>query len=140
VPVLILAAAFDVPIALDGVQEIYLRTPEPRRMFVLRRADHEHFADDVLASHEKVRAMTFAGEAARMPAAMLPASELCGEKESHAFTRGLTLAHLDASLRDDPAAAAFLAGRAVAELAARHIDGYAYLPEHRETAGAQVAQ
>lgn len=52
VPLLILTGDRDVPVPLDGVQEIFGRAPEPRRMFVLRRADHEHFADDVEGSHE----------------------------------------------------------------------------------------
>jgi dienelactone hydrolase len=128
VPVLILAGDCDVPISLEAVQDVYARAPEPRQMFVLRRADHEHFADDVVANHEKVRSMTFAGDAAWMPAAMLPAAELCGEEESHAFTGGLALAHLDAVLRADRAAAEFLARQPEAELRARAIDAYEYQP------------
>jgi dienelactone hydrolase len=52
VPLLILAGDRDVPVPLDGVQEIFRRAPEPKQMFVLRRADHQHFADDVEGSHE----------------------------------------------------------------------------------------
>ena len=64
VPLLILAGDRDVPVPLDGVREIFGRVPQPKRMFVLRRADHEHFADDVEASHEALRAMTLPGQAA----------------------------------------------------------------------------
>ena len=64
VPLLILTGDRDVPVPLDGVQEIFGRAPEPKRMFVLRRADHEHFADDVEGRHEALRAMTLPGEAA----------------------------------------------------------------------------
>lgn len=64
VPLLILAGDRDVPVPLDGVQEIFGRAPGPKQMFVLRRADHEHFADDVEASHEALRAMTLPGKAA----------------------------------------------------------------------------
>jgi dienelactone hydrolase len=124
VPVLILAGDCDVPCPLEGVQEVFERSPEPKRMFVLRRADHEHFADDVEASHEALRAMTRPGDAAWMAAAMLPASELCSAEDGHSFSRGLTLAHLDATLAEDPAAAEFLSRDAEHALAARGIDGY----------------
>jgi hypothetical protein len=48
----------------------------PSIQFVLRGADHQHFADDVEGSHEALRAMTLPGEAAWMTAAMLPMSQL----------------------------------------------------------------
>jgi dienelactone hydrolase len=126
VPVLILAAGCDVPTPLDGVQEVFTRAPEPKRMFVLRRADHEHFADDPETKHEALRAMTLPGEAAWMTAAMLPASELCPGEDGHTFTRGLALAHLDAALRGSAAAEEFLASRAESALAARGIDAAEY--------------
>jgi len=126
VPVLILTGDCDVPVPLDGVQEIFERAPEPKHMFVLRRADHQHFADDVEANHEALRAMTLPGEAAWMTAAMLPASELCPGEHGHVFTRGLALAHLDASLRGDAAAAGFLAEDAERALAVRGIDAVEY--------------
>ncbi len=128
VPVLILAAERDVPTPLDGVQEVFTRAPEPRRMFVLRRADHEHFADDPEASHEALRAMTLPGEAAWMTAAMLPVSELCPGEHGHTFARGLALAHLDAALRGSAAAEDFLASRAERALAARGVDAAEYRP------------
>jgi dienelactone hydrolase len=126
VPVLLLTGDCDVPVPLEGVQEIFGRAPEPKRMFVLRRADHEHFADDVEARHEQLRAMTLPGEAAWMSAAMLPASELCPGEHGHVFTRGLTLAHLDHWLRDNDAAAEFLATGAGRALADRGVDAYEY--------------
>jgi dienelactone hydrolase len=125
-PVLILAAELDVPIALDGVQDIFRRAPEPKQMFVLRRADHAHFADDVEASHERLRAMTLPGEAAWMTAAMLPASELCPGEDAHRFARGLTLAHLDVSLLASAVAGEFLAAGTSPALAASGLDAYEY--------------
>jgi len=122
VPVLILTGDCDVPVPLDGVQEIYARAPEPKRMFVLHGADHQHFADDVEASHEAFRAMTLPGEAAWMTAAMLPISELCPGEHGHLFACGLTLAHLDSALRGDALAQEFLASRAEVALAARGVD------------------
>ena len=122
VPVLYLAAEDDVPIPLDGVRELFDRTPGATRMFVLRRADHQHFIDDVEGEHEALRAMTLPGDAAWIPAAMRPMSELCPAAQAHDFVRGLTLAHLDATLRGSHAAQRFLAAGADAALAARGVD------------------
>jgi dienelactone hydrolase len=126
VPIMILAGDCDVPVPLEGVQEIFTRAPEPKRMFVLRRADHQHYADDVEASHEALRAMTLPGEAAWMTAAMLPASELCPGEHGHLFARGLALAHLDSALRGDTAAQDFLARGAQRALAARGVTAAQY--------------
>jgi hypothetical protein len=128
VPMLILAGDRDVPVPLDGVQEIFGRAPEPKRMFVLRRADHQHFADHVEASHEALRAMTLPGEAAWMTAVMLPISQLCPGEHGHTFARGLSLAHLDAVLRGNDAAERFLADGAESALAARDVEAAQYHP------------
>jgi hypothetical protein len=128
VPLLILTGDRDVPVQLDGVQEIFGRAPEPKRMFVLRRADHEHFADDVEGSHEALRAMTLPGEAAWMTAAMLPMSQLCPGEHGHVSARGLSLAHLDAVLRGNDAADRFLAAGAESALAARGVQAVQYQP------------
>ncbi len=122
VPTLYLAAEDDVPIPLAGVRELFDRTPAPKRMFILRRADHQHFLDDVEGTHEALRAMAFPGAAAWIPAAMRPIGELCSGELAHVFVRGLTLAHLDATLRGSAAAERFLAGDVEAELAARGVE------------------
>ena len=122
VHVLYLAAEDDVPIPVDGVRELFDRTPGPRRMFVLRRADHQHFLDDVEGEHEALRAMTLPADAAWITAAMRPMSELCPGAQAHDFVRGLTLAHLDATVRESHAAERFLATGADAALAARGVD------------------
>jgi predicted dienelactone hydrolase len=127
VPALYLAAADDTPIPLDGVRELFGLTPEPKRMFVLQRADHQHFIDDVEAEHEAVRAMSFPGEASWIPAAMRPITELCSGEQAHLFVRGLTLGHLDAALRGSQPAEHFL-DRAATELAARGVEAVAYSP------------
>jgi dienelactone hydrolase len=127
VPTLYLAAEDDVPIPLDAVTELMSRTRASRRMFVLRRADHQHFLDDVEAEHEALRAMSLPGEAAWIPGAMRPIAELCPGEHAHLFVRGLTLAHLDATLRRSEAAGEFLDGDVVAELAARGVA--AFTPE-----------
>jgi dienelactone hydrolase len=128
VPLMILTGDRDVPVPLDGVQEVFGRAPAPKRMFVLRRADHEHFADDVEGSHEALRAMTLPGEAAWMTAAMLPISQLCPGEHGHISARGLSLAHLDAVLRGNDAADRFLAAGAESALAARGVQAVQYHP------------
>lgn len=124
IPALYLAAEDDVPVPLDGMRELFGRAPAPKRMFVLRRADHQHFVDDIASEHEAVRAMTLPGEAAWLPAAMRPAADLCPAGQAHQFTRGLALAHLDAALLGSQAASRFLASDVGAELAARGIDAF----------------
>lgn len=96
--------------------------PATKRMFILRRADHQHFVDDVEASHEELRAMTLPGAAAWIPGAMLPISQLCSGAQAHLFVRGLTLSHLDAALRRSEAAERFFCSDVQSELAARGVD------------------
>jgi dienelactone hydrolase len=126
VPLLILTGDRDVPVPLKGVQEIFRRAPDPKRMFVLRRADHQHFADDVEANHEALRATALPGEAAWMTAAMLPISQLCPREHRHTFARGLSLAHLDAVMRGNVVAERFLADSAESALAARGVVAVSY--------------
>lgn len=128
VATLYLAAEDDRPIPPANVADLFDRTPAPRRMFILRRADHQHFVDDVEHAHEAVRAMSLPGEAAWIPRSMRPISELCSGQEAHAFVRGLTLAHLDATLRRHDDARRFLDGDVEAELAARGVEALAYHP------------
>ncbi len=127
VPTLYLAAENDVPIPLDGVHELFDRTPLPKRMFILRRADHQHFIDNVEEAHEAVRAATFPAEAAWIPAAMRPIAELSSGEQAHTFVRGLTLAHVDSTLRQMKAADRFLSSDVEADLAARGVEAFVKL-------------
>lgn len=126
VPTLYLAAENDIMIPLAGVNELFDRTPSSKRMFILRRADHQHFVDDVEAEHEAIRAASFPGDAAWIPAAMQPIDQLSSGEQAHVFVRGLTLAHLDATLRGSEGASRFLAGDVVGALAARGVEAIAY--------------
>jgi predicted dienelactone hydrolase len=110
VPTLIIAAENDTSIPLAGVREVFERTPEPKRMVILPRADHLHFMDNVEQLHESVRNMAFPGDLAWLPNEMLPIGELCSGEEAHRVTRGLTLAHFDAVLKGSEEARRFLAG------------------------------
>ena len=122
VPTLYLAAGDDTMVPAAAVAELLDRTPSPKQMFVLRRADHQHFVDDVEGEHEALRAMSLPGDAAWIPAAMRPIAELASAAQAHLFVRGLTLAHLDASLRHSEGAQRFLGGDVEAELAARGVE------------------
>jgi hypothetical protein len=128
VPTLYLAAEDDVPIPLDRVTELHDRTHGSKRLYILRRADHQHFVDDVEGAHEGLRAMSFPGDAAWIPAAMRPMAELSTGEQAHDFLRGLSLAHLDATLRDNDAAARFLDGDVAAALGARGVEAIAPRP------------
>ena len=98
VPTLFLVAERDRFTPLAGQYELFDRTPSSRRMFILRDADHEHFGDHI----EDQRA--------------------CSAEAAHSFTRGLSLAHLDAVLKDNPAARRFLARDAASALRERGIN------------------
>jgi predicted dienelactone hydrolase len=126
VPTLYLAAENDVPIPLEGVIELFDRTPASKRLFILRRADHQHFLDNVAEMHESLRAMELPEEAAWIPAAMLPIGELSSGAQAHLFMRGLTLAHFDATLRGIEGAERFLAGDVEGELARRGVEAIAH--------------
>jgi predicted dienelactone hydrolase len=122
VPVLYLVADNDVCLPLAGMHELFDRTPAPRRMIILRRADHMHFMDNVEEMHESVRNMTFPEELSWIPREMRPIAELSSGEQAHVFVRGLTLAHMDATLKQTPEARRFLEDDVVGELAARSVE------------------
>jgi predicted dienelactone hydrolase len=122
IPTLYLVAENDVPLPLDGMYELFERTPSAKQMVILRRADHYHFLDNAEEIHETVRAMTFPANLAWMTEEMRPISELCSGEQAHLLVRGLTVCHMDATLRQREEARRFLAGDIAAELAARGVD------------------
>lgn len=124
---LYLVAEADVFLPIAGMYELFERTPGARQMVVLRHADHLHFLDKVERRHEKTRAMTFPPEAAWIPREMRPIAELCSGEEARRFVRGLAVAHLDATLKGNPAAHRLLHEDLPRTLAANAIDAY----EHR---------
>jgi hypothetical protein len=97
-------------------------------MVTLRRADHQHFVDDVEGSHETARSMPMPAAARWIQQATRPITELCPGDQAQTFVRGLTLAHLDATLREILAAQRFLAGDLEAELAARGVKAILHRP------------
>jgi dienelactone hydrolase len=128
VPTLYLVAENDVPLPLSGMFELFDRTPATKQMFILRRADHLHFIDNVEEQHEKFRAMQFPPAYSWMQREMRPIAELCSGEQAHSFIRALALSHLDAFLKQDADARRFLAGNVEAELASRSIAAIAHKP------------
>ena len=128
VPTLYLAAENDVSLPLDGMCELFARAPETKQMLILRRADHLHFMDNVEEVHETVRTMPWTGELDWIPKEMRPIAELCSGDQAHVFARGLTLGHMDATLRRQDEARRFLAGDLAGELAARGVDAIVHEP------------
>jgi predicted dienelactone hydrolase len=122
VPTLYLVAEGDTSLPLAGMYELFARTPATKRMVVLRRADHAHFMDQVAQLHDMFRTMPDAGELASIQKDMRPMAELCSEEQAHLFVRGLTLCHLDATLRCHGGAHALLHGNIVVELARRGVE------------------
>ena len=104
------------------MHELLARTPSARkRMVVLRNADHMHFCDRVEEVHELFRLMPHDPLFREYQAAIPPIDELCPGEHGYLINRGLGLAHMDAHVRDDERAAAFLAGDLEGALAARGV-------------------
>jgi dienelactone hydrolase len=103
VPTLFLVAERDRFTPLSGMVELYDRTPSSKQMLVLRHADHDHFGD-----HIEV--------------------ELCPRHHAHLFTRGLALAHLDATLKSSAAARHFMADDPARVLRAYGVDAFSRAP------------
>ena len=99
VPTLYLVGESDIVTPLDGMNELFERTRATKRMLILRRADHSHFMDDIEREHELVRQMPFTSELSWISKEMRPIAELCSEAHAQLFVRGLTVWHLDATLK-----------------------------------------
>lgn len=128
VPTLYLVAENDTSLPLEGMYEIFQRTPATKQMVILRQADHMHFMDNVEQIHETLRKVDFAGDLSWLPKEMRPIAELCSGEQAHLFVRGLTLCHMDAILRRQEAAQRFLAGDIEHELSARGVDMIVHKP------------
>lgn len=122
IPALFLVAENDVPLPLAGMYELFERAPSPKQMVILRRADHLHFIDNVEQEHEAFRTVPMPAEVAQMQKEMRPITELCSGEQAHQWVRGLTLAHMDAFLRDRQEAKLFLTGDIEGEMAKRGVD------------------
>ncbi|HEX8139601.1 MAG TPA: dienelactone hydrolase family protein [Pyrinomonadaceae bacterium] len=128
VPTLLLVAENDASLPLDGMYEIFERTPATKRMLILRRADHMHFMDNVEELHEAVRTMPWPGELSWLPTEMKPITELSSGEQAHLFVRGLTLCHMDATLKRCEEAQRLLAGDIESALASRGVEVILHQP------------
>jgi hypothetical protein len=83
--------------------------------------------DKVEELHEAARTMSSIPELAWLQE-MRPITELCSGEQAHLFIRGLTLSHLDATLKHSQEAQRFLGGDLEAEFANRGIDAVSHRP------------
>jgi predicted dienelactone hydrolase len=95
---LYIVAEDDVLTPIAGMHELYSRTPGPKQMVVLPRADHLHFVDNVEQAHEQLRAASLPPEASWISREMRPIAELCTGEEAHRQIQSHTLAHLNTAL------------------------------------------
>jgi predicted dienelactone hydrolase len=95
---LYIVAEDDVLTPIAGMRELYRRTPEPKQMVILPRADHLHFVDNVEEAHEQLRAASLPPEACWISREMRPIGELCTGEEAHRQIESHTLAHLNTAL------------------------------------------
>ena len=102
VPALYLVAERDRFTPLPGEYELFERTPSRKQMFILRGADHQHFADQI------------------------DEPGLCSPEQAHLFTRALGLAHFEAALNKNDGAARFMMTDPVARLRERGVDAIEY--------------
>jgi len=102
VPALFLVAERDRFTPLSGQYELFARTPSQKKMFILRGADHQHFADEI------------------------DEPGLCSQEHAHLFTRVLGLGHFEAVLKRNDTAARFLNDDPAALLRERGVDAIEY--------------
>jgi predicted dienelactone hydrolase len=118
VPALMVVADADSVLPLPGMSEVYDRIPSTKRLVVLEEVDHFHFVDRPEEVHEFMRLVAFP-PFDRISVTMRPISELRSGSAAHAGLGALTLAHMEAVLKDSAEAARFL-DRDAPDLLAAH--------------------
>ena len=115
VPTLLLTGEVDPLVNVEDIRLLYTKIASPKRLVVLRRAGHMHFADNAEFGHEWFRKGYLSGswpdpeiDAIALGTAMRPFSELCTEAQSCGTARASCLAHMDAHLKGNADALAFL--------------------------------
>jgi pimeloyl-ACP methyl ester carboxylesterase len=128
VPTLLLAGEVDPLVILDDLRDLYARLQAPKRFANVKRAGHWHFADNAEVAHETFRKMYLAAfpdptmDTQALGEAMRPWSELLTEDKAADTARSLCLAHMDAHLKGNADAMAFLDRDLVGTFAHRGID------------------
>jgi predicted Zn-dependent peptidase len=104
-------------IVAEDVRELFRRLKAPKRVAIIGGVGHVHFADHAETVHEQMRMAYLSGnfpdpeiDAIPLGAAMRPFSELLSEQRALDVACGLGLAHMDASLKGNKFAQAFLDG------------------------------
>jgi pimeloyl-ACP methyl ester carboxylesterase len=133
----------DALVDVEDVRQLFGELIEPKRLAVVRGAGHMHWGDGAEQLHESLRAMYLSGrypdtdfDALELAEAMRPFAELCPEEHAHQVLRALATAHLDAHLKNDSAASAFLESDLVGLFADRGIELEYPKPAH----GARAAR
>ena len=131
VAALFMVADRDSWLPLFGLLELFGRVPGAKRMVILRRADHQHFVDDIAYGHEFLRDFTRSladieaeggVDWGAIAATIAPYDELCPGDRAQLCWRGVCAAHMEARIKRSAEASDFLDGDLVGELAKRGID------------------
>jgi dienelactone hydrolase len=124
----VLSGAVDPLVNARDMRVLYERLSTPKRLVVVEKAGHMHWADRAEFGHEFYRNYYLSGtfpdpdiDAIALGTAMLPISELCTEQQTGDVVRGLCLAHMDAHLNGDAHAHEFLEGDIAAVFAPRGV-------------------
>ncbi|HJO23071.1 MAG: hypothetical protein GY772_03685 [bacterium] len=131
VPTCVLAAERDALVMLPALRDLHAKLAGPKQLAVLHNAGHVHFIDKPEERHEELRTAWSSNQLpiddpeidfAAIAEASRPFSELCSADHAHEVVKALCLAHMDAHLKADAGAAAWLAGDPAADFTARGID------------------
>lgn len=124
---LYIAAEKDSLVPIASVNDLFNRTPEPKKMIVINNADHFHFCTYTEMAHEMLRSqpeLLFGDTpfSKQIKENMLPITELCPSELAQAFLNSLGLAHMDAHLKNNRAAEKWLKGNIKSIMTSKGID------------------
>jgi len=129
VPTCVLTGEQDPFVNVEDMRLLYRELATPKRLVVVERAGHLHWGDGAKAAHEQYRQGYLSGgfpdpevDGIALGTAMRPFSELCTEEQGGDTARALCLAHMDANLKNDAEARAFLDGDLAGLFASRGIE------------------
>jgi hypothetical protein len=112
---LLIAGERDMLVILADLRELAARLPSPKRFVILQGASHLHWAEHAELLYDAFRAMWEGGgisvpgvDVAGLAKATPPFSELCPTWHGTDTLQTLCLAHMDAHLKDNAQARAFL--------------------------------
>ena len=128
VPTFLLAGERDMLVILEDLRELFRQLPAPKRFAVLNGASHFHWVDGAEQQYEAFRGMWESGaisvagtDVVGLAKATPPFSQLCPNWHGTETLQVLCLAHMDAELKGNGDARAFLDGDLVSVFAAHGI-------------------